>query len=140
MEGQMSNKRNGRLPERVVTGLLAQYFQDNGFETASEEILPSGALADVIVRLPGDRMLLIEVRTGDPDHYLERFTTLGVLRNLKAGVNAKHAPAQMTEAVVTNMIVGERLAEFLEESGVRVVQIQSEHDDLGSKLAPLLAA
>ena len=134
------NVRKGHVQERAVTESLAEYFKANGFEAAQWQRLPWGGRADLLVYLPNDRILLIEVKTGAKDDYLEMLTTFAQIENYKERVEYAHPHSTVTEAVVTNMIVGENLADFFEKSGVRIIQIQNEDDDLDSKLAPLIAA
>ena len=125
---------------RAVTQSLAEYFRVGGFEVAQEERLPWGGRADLLVYLPHHRILLFEVKTGAKGDYLDMLTTFARIEGYKDRVQYAHPDSEVTEAVVTNMIVGENLANFFEESGVRIIQIQDENDNLDEKLAPLLSA
>ena len=134
------NLQKGLVHERAVTQSLTEYFRAGGFEVAKEERLPWGGRADLLVYLPHNRILLFEVKTGTKGDYLDMLTTFARIEGYKDRVNYAHPDAEVTEAVVTNMIVGENLADFFEKSGVHIVRIQDENDSLEAKLAPLLSA
>ncbi len=134
------NLQKGLVHERVVTQSLAEYFTSSGFPVAKEERLPRGGRADLLVHLPHDRILLFEVKTGGKNDYLDMLTTFARIEGYKDRVKDAYPDAEVTEAVVTNMIVGENLADFFAESGVHIIQIQDENDNLDAKLAPLLSA
>ncbi|MCY4449737.1 MAG: hypothetical protein OXE02_12940 [Chloroflexi bacterium] len=134
------NLQKGLVHERTVTQILAKYFTAGGFPVAKEERLPGGGRADLLVYLPHGRILLFEVKTGAKNDYLDMLTTFARIEGYKDQVKSAHPDSEVTEAVVTNMIVGENLADFFEKSGVHIIQIQNENDNFGIKLAPLLAA
>ena len=134
------NRQKEAVRESVIAGNLAKYFSQQGYETTSWELLHGGGRPDLVVYLPDDRVILVEVKMGPPGDFLEMLTTYGQLQHFKQGIQHEKPYSEVTEAVVTNMIVGENLAAFFEQSGVHIIQIQDEHDNLDAKLAPLLSA
>ncbi len=134
------NLRKEPVRGRAITQTLAEYFRASGFEVAQEERLPWGGRADLLVYLPHDRILLFEVKAGAKSDYLDMLTTFAQIEGYKDRVQYAYPDSEVTEAVVTNMIVGKNLADFFAESGVHLIQIQDENDNLDAKLAPLLSA
>ncbi len=134
------NRQNQAARESVIADNLAKYFGRQGYKTASWELLYGGGRPDLVVYLPNNRIILIEVKTGAQGDFLEMLNTYGQLQHFKQGIRHENPSSKVTEAVVTNMIVGENLADFFEKSGVRIIQIQDENDNLDEKLAPLLSA
>ena len=134
------NRQKEPMRASVVADNLANYFKQQGYRTASWEPLSGGGRPDLLVYLPNDRILLVEVKTGAQGDFLEMLTTYGQLQHFKQGIRRKNPSSRVTEAVVTNMIVGENLASFFRESGVHIIQIQDEDDNQGEKLAPLLSS
>ena len=134
------NRPREAVRESVVADNLAKFFTKQGYKTASWELLDGGGRPDLLVYLPNDRIILIEVKAGAEGDFLEMLNTYGQLQHFKKGIKDKNPSSKVTEAVVTNMIVGENLADFFEKSGVHIIQIQDENDNLDEKLAPLLSA
>ncbi len=133
-------RQKGVPLERVVTEGMASYFERRGFKASRWEALSWWGRPDLLVYLPDDRILLFEVKMGPKGDHLQMLSTYAQLQRLKEGIQQAHPSAEVTEAVVTNEIVGEYLADSFEKSGVRIIQIQDENDNLDEKLAPLLSA